>query len=156
MDFNTIKMLVSPKSTSMSSPVKYRSPSKSSTWMSNKDPKYCTMFDISTEPLLPWISHISVNDTNFNVFAQIKNLGVILGFCFLHTQLIYKHILNPHLYYHPSLSSPMMLQPHWPSFCSSTTSSLLFTLIITDHSHSRAFVNSFLCFNCSYPNSAHQ
>lgn len=79
---------------------------------------------------------------------QTKNLGVILCSLFLYTQWISKYIWNTCATFHVlqnfpnptsmSLSSSMMLQPCWPSFCSSTISSLLFTLVISDPSHPKA------------------
>ena len=73
----------------------------------------------------------------------------------LDSQLISKHTQNlraashlQHCLLHPApmpLSSPMVLQPCWLSLCPSTTSSLLFTLIISGHPSFMPFLNSFLC-----------
>lgn len=156
MTLNTIYILITPKSTSISYPVIYASPTKSSTWISTKHLEYCMMLNFSSKPASPLDFLISENDSNFLLVAQKKkNLFPI----FPYSWLISKHTVNPratvYLYHHlpsptaTSLSSPPMPQPHWLSFHSSTINFLLFTLIISDHSH--PFANSLLCLDCLPP-----
>lgn len=145
MTLKTIYILITPKSTPISYPVIYGLPNKSSAWIATKHLKYCMMLDFPSKPASPLDFLISTNDTNLLPVAQMKNLTPT----FPDPQLISKYTVNPcatfdlyHCFPSPtptSLSSPLMLQPYWLSFCSSSIYFLLFTLIISDHSHPYAF-----------------
>lgn len=72
MTLNTIYILIIPKSTSISYPVIYASPTKSSTWISTKHLEYCMMLNFSSKPASPLDFLISGNDSNFLLVAQKK------------------------------------------------------------------------------------
>lgn len=115
--------------------------------MASKYLNYYTMLDLSPKLAPPLGFPISVNDTSLLVVAQTENQGVTLGSPFPSTQLVSRHIWNPCATFHvqhcllnpaPTSLSSRMLQPCWLSFFSSTTSSLLFTVVTSDHSHPHA------------------
>lgn len=96
-------MLITPKSISTSSPVKWESPIKSATWISTKLLKCCLT---SSKPASLLDFPISVDDTSFFQAAQIKkNLRVILDSC-----------LSPH---------PVNLQTYLECMCYFSSSPLL-------------------------------